>query len=323
MAKRGMDINLLVSREPNYMGRSDAYEGGLGGFDLATGRAWQLEIPVELRHRKSQNFLEFLACLMQIVLLIKESNWSTGDCFLSIGDNISALGWIKKANFDCDDPEQATHISLAQTFMSIIMDNSIVLYSQWFAGIDNNVADTLSRCHDLSNTDLTNFIISQFPDQAPPGFHLSPLPPDLTSWALFWLRHNHATRELPPELQIRTIGGGSDTWNSYTIASYTMTSTCGDSRHMSDTTSLVPSCSAPEIVNGPNLPRDTITWLRNHAMPPSRLWVRPSCQLDTTTPARTLLEKLRSFYNVNSAGMRIMTPPKNHKKPSPSTQSDA
>jgi hypothetical protein len=39
MAKKGMDINLLVTREPNFMGRSDAFEGGLEGFDLATGQA--------------------------------------------------------------------------------------------------------------------------------------------------------------------------------------------------------------------------------------------------------------------------------------------
>jgi hypothetical protein len=30
MAKKGMDINLLVTRKPDFMGRSDAFEGGLG-----------------------------------------------------------------------------------------------------------------------------------------------------------------------------------------------------------------------------------------------------------------------------------------------------
>jgi hypothetical protein len=318
-----MDINLLVIREPNHMGRSDAYEGGLGGFDLATGRAWQLEIPTELRHRKSQNFLEFLACVIQMMLLIKESDWAPGDCFLSIGDNTSALGWMKKANFDGDDPEQATHIALARSFISLIIDNSILLYSQWFAGIENDVADTLSRRHDLPPTDLTNLIVSQFPTQTPHGFHLSPLPPDLTSWAHFWLRHDHATKESPPELQIKITDGGSDTSSSCTIASSTTTSSCGDSHLTNGTTSLAPSSNVPETASGRNLPRDTITWLRVHAAPPSRLWVRPSCQRDTTTPGRTPLEKLHSFYNVNSEGMRIMTRPKSRKKLSLSTPSDA
>jgi hypothetical protein len=168
-AKKGMDINLLVTRKPDHLGRSDAYKGGIGGFDLRSGRAWRLEIPNELRHCKSQNFLEFLACLVQILLMLMETDWQPGDCFLSIGDNTSALGWIRNANFDCNNPEQASHIALSREFMSIIMDCSVVLYSQWFAGIDNTVADALSRRHDLLKRALTKFIVSNFPKQTPLG----------------------------------------------------------------------------------------------------------------------------------------------------------
>jgi hypothetical protein len=296
------------------MGRSNAYEGGLGGFDLTTGRAWQLEIPEALRHRKSQNFLEFLACLVQLILLLKESNWNRGDCFLSIGDNTSALGWIKKANFDCDDPEQATHIALLRAFMLIVIDNSIVLYSQWFAGIDKGIADALSRHHDLSHNDLTKHIISNFPTQTPNGFHLRALPPDLTSWTLFWLQHSHEMRQSPPELRIRPTNGGSVTSSFFTSANCMTMSTCGDSRHMNDITSSEPSSSEHATVSGQNLQRDTITWLRTHAVPPSRLWVRPSCQQVMRTPARIPLERLRLFYNVNLKGMKITTQQKSRKK---------
>jgi hypothetical protein len=322
MATAGMDINLLVTRMPDHMGRSDAYEGGIGGFDLVSGRAWQLKIPEHLMHRKSQNFLEFLACVVQILLLLKETNWTRGDCFLSIGDNTSALGWIKKANFDCDDPEQATHIALAREFMSIVMAESIVLYSQWFAGIENTVADTLSRRHDLSNDQLTDFIISNFPEQTPRGFHLRALPPDLTSWTVFWLQHTRATTQSPPRLQIRATGGGTDGLTSSTSASSSTMSSSADSPPMNVITSSGPTFNEPETMSGRSLLRDTITWLQGHAAPPSRLWVRPSCQQDTKTPPRIPLEKLRLFYNVNSKGMRIMTPRKNHKKRSHLTSSE-
>jgi hypothetical protein len=322
MAARGMDINLLVSRKPDHMGRSDAYEGGIGGFDLTTGRAWQLEIPSNLRNRKSQNFLEFLACIVQIILLLKESNWKKGDCFLSIGDNISALGWIRKANFDPEDPDQATHIALAREFMSIVIDCSIVLYSQWFAGIDNTVADALSRRHDLSTEQLTKFIVSNFPEQTPHGFHLRALPRDLTLWTVFWLQHSHETKASPPRLRIKGIGGGTDGSISCTNVNCSTTSSSEDLLPMSATTSLERTSKKPEITSGQNLQKDTITWLQDHAVPPSRLWVRASCQLDTKTPQKIPLEKLRLFYNVNSRGMKIMTQQKNRKRQFRSTSSD-
>jgi hypothetical protein len=314
MATVGMDLNLLVTRKPDHMGRSDAYEGGIGGFDLSSGRAWQLEIPQNLRHKKSQNFLEFLACLVQVILMLKEVPWERSDCFLCIGDNTSALGWIKKANFDCDNVEQASHIALAREFMSIVMDCSIVLYSQWFAGIENTVADTLSRRHDLSKKELTKFIISNFPDQTPHGFHLKALPGDLTLWTVFWLQHSHETKASPPRLRIKGIGGGSDTSTFSTSANCSMTFSSEDSPHTSAITSSGHSSRKPVITNGPSLPRDTITWLQAHAAPPSWLLVRPSCQKATKTPPRIPSASLRSFYNVNSAGMRTTTPQKNPRK---------
>jgi hypothetical protein len=56
---------------------------------------------------------------------------------------------------------------------------------------------------------------------APP--HLSPLPPDLISWMLFWLRHSHETKVSPPRLRIKPTDGGSDTSTSSTNVSSTTT----------------------------------------------------------------------------------------------------
>jgi len=45
VAHTGIDLNLLTTREPNNILRTDACEHGLGGYSLKTGRAWRWEIP--------------------------------------------------------------------------------------------------------------------------------------------------------------------------------------------------------------------------------------------------------------------------------------
>jgi hypothetical protein len=62
VARRGISLNNAVTRLPDHLGRLDAFEGGIGGYDLTSGRAWRFAIPFELQHKKSQNFLEYLAC---------------------------------------------------------------------------------------------------------------------------------------------------------------------------------------------------------------------------------------------------------------------
>jgi hypothetical protein len=114
VARSGISLNNIAFRMPDHFGRSDAYEGGLGGYDLTSGRAWRFPIPTELQHRKSQNFLEYLACMIQLVCMLVDNKWEPGDCFLSVGDNTSALGWIHKSNFHPEkDKEQASHLALA------------------------------------------------------------------------------------------------------------------------------------------------------------------------------------------------------------------
>jgi hypothetical protein len=95
VARRGISLNNMITRRPDHLGRSDAFEGGIGGYDLTSGRAWRFEIPEHLKHRKSQNFLEYLACMTQLMCLLYDCDWRPGDSFLCIGDNTSALGWIQ------------------------------------------------------------------------------------------------------------------------------------------------------------------------------------------------------------------------------------
>jgi hypothetical protein len=103
----GIDLNLLTTREPNNILRTDACEHGLGGYSLKTGRAWRWEIPLHLRGRKPINFLEFQACVVGIMLSIEEDNPAAGYCYLSATDNTSAMGWLRKSNFVSDGDHPA------------------------------------------------------------------------------------------------------------------------------------------------------------------------------------------------------------------------
>jgi hypothetical protein len=298
VARKGISLNNIAFRLPEHFGRSDAFEGGLGGYDLTSGRAWRFPIPTELQHRKSQNYLEYLACMIQLVCMLAENKWEPGDCFLSVGDNTSALGWIHKSNFHPDkDKEQASHLALARHITNMLADLNIIQCGQWLPGDDNGVADTLSREHVMNDHDLTNLIVSSYPSQTPIGFRISPLPPAIISWATYWMQHAHGMKELPPVLFPKGTPGGNGGWSSCTTVNSTMTSSFANSRHTSDIYCSEPLHSPPETVNGRNPRKDMTTWLRSHAVPPLTQFARPSSNPDTTIPGRTHTENWHLFYN--------------------------
>ena len=72
---------------------------GLGGYSITSGRAWRWQIPAELQGLKSINYLEFLARIGGLILLLWEDNPAAGDCYLNLGDNTSSLGWLRNSNF--------------------------------------------------------------------------------------------------------------------------------------------------------------------------------------------------------------------------------
>jgi hypothetical protein len=48
--------------------------------------------------------------------------------------------------------------------------------------ISNSIADSLSRDFHINNTPLCDLLLSHFPDQAPLGLTILPVPPDIVSW---------------------------------------------------------------------------------------------------------------------------------------------
>jgi hypothetical protein len=181
-AHSGISMNNLVFRKPTTIYRSDASEFGIGGYNLTSGIAWRFELPVDCRLRSSLNSLEFLACLISIwvdkfhQVLLPES------CVLSQTDSSSALGWLRKSNF-ADKSDEYVQLSTARKLADIMLQSEICLYSQWFPGEKNIIADSLSRDFHLSDSSLSDLLISHFPDQAPFGLKILPLPPEIVSWS--------------------------------------------------------------------------------------------------------------------------------------------
>jgi hypothetical protein len=80
-----------------------------------------------------------------------------------VGDNSSALGWIHKSNFKPEtEPDQATHLAMARYITLLLADIGVIQSSQWLPGMDNGVADALSRQHDKSDMELTETIVSSY-----------------------------------------------------------------------------------------------------------------------------------------------------------------
>jgi hypothetical protein len=315
VAQRGVSLNTIVRRMPDHIGRSDAFEGGIGGYNLTSGRAWRFQIPPDDKHKKSQNFLEYLACMTQLMCMIQEGEWHHDDCFLSVGDNTSALGWINKSNFKPETiTEQSTHLALARHITALLADLRITQLGQWLPGADNGVADALSRQHEQSNEELTDLIVNSYPTQVPTGFQIQALTPEITSWVRYWVQPSHDTSELPPEPLPKVKCGGDAGSSSCTTASLTTTCTLDSSRPTNDTSSSAPLHTKPAPVNGPCPRKDMITWLRAHAAQPSTACVRPSSQPVGTIPARIRTANLLSFYDGKFEGIRTKTQRKNHKK---------
>jgi hypothetical protein len=74
---------------------------GLGGYNH-NGLALRLQIPEEFQThvQNKNNSLELLASIITVWFTIFQKQGPPNSCFLSLGDNTSAVGWLHKANID-------------------------------------------------------------------------------------------------------------------------------------------------------------------------------------------------------------------------------
>lgn len=183
-AHQGFSMNSLSYRQPSIAYRSDACEHGIGGFSNR-GRAWRFEFPAKLRGRAHINLLEFIACIVGIWIDAHEQEIPPESCLLALSDNTSATGWLERSNFHEShesDHDQTSKLLWARKLATIVTTNRSQLFSQWFPGHHNDIADSLSRDTHIPTSQLTASLTSLFPSQIPPSFRIKPLPTEIASF---------------------------------------------------------------------------------------------------------------------------------------------
>jgi hypothetical protein len=289
----GVPINNVVFRKPSHVYRSDSSLFGLGGYNIVSGTAWRFKLPIECRLCTTLNSLEFIAAIISIWVDAIHDNIPTESCLLSQTDSTSCAGWLRKSNF-CDSESEVVQLKTAKQLAMIVMKTESCLYSQWFAGSDNSVADACSRDFHLSDAELTHLIYSYIPSQVPFGFNLCPLPVEITSWLTSLLLQQPFSQQWSQEPTRSKLSLGKGTHLICTPSQSRMTPTWTTSPHTNESTSLV--LSPRHYKAADSILTELIQSSPNNVMPPSIAWHRPTSW--QTNPIRDLtsMENIHSFY---------------------------
>ena len=155
------------------------------------------------------------------------------------------VGWLKKSNFtevDEDDTDTTTKLLASRWIARLVKSSGSCLYSQWFPGSDNDVADCLSRDLHLSIPLLTNLLTSHANPQLPPNFKIAPLPSEIDSWLCSVLGKLpvKTARQVRPKISELAAGIGGQ-YSSQTLASPTTPSSKPSKSHGAAPSSSQPS----------------------------------------------------------------------------------
>ena len=316
-ANKGINMNLLTFRRPTNVYRSDACEHGLGGYS-ATGVAWRWKIPPHLLGRAHINVLEFLGQLVGIWWDILLGNLQPLDCVLAMGDSTTAIGWMHRSNFTDDNEgegqaDRVAKMTIARKTAELVITNDLKLYSQWFRGCDNDVADCLSRDLHVDADTLSLSIPHLFPSQVPPNFKISPLPQEIVSFTSAVLqampvqtarskRHKTTGKDHSSTGHPSVTPLGSNMTHSWTISATGNGTSC--------------SQASPQLSDPGSLPGNlAIPWLKAQSKIPSAMWHRPSGQTTGQTPDWMATARLAVSSKSYTERTKTKTPTQNNRKP--------
>jgi hypothetical protein len=124
------------------------------------------------------------------------------------------------------DPLQAeVRAEVAREHALTMMENEICEYPQWFPGVQNVIADALSRDDDRDDETLTNLLISHFPEQVSSHFKIVQLPKEISAWLTSVLQKLPVREQLQEQHTRTKIGLGPDSPSTSKQLEYTMTLT--------------------------------------------------------------------------------------------------
>jgi hypothetical protein len=304
-ARMGINMNLITFRVPNKIYICDASEHGLGGF-ATHGRAWSYIIPENLRGRAHINLLEFLAQLISIWIDVLENKIEPLDCLLGMGDNTASMGWLRRSNFrenNKNDQEWLAKQKIARKLANLILDSNTTIYRQWFPGVENVVADSLSRdAYFLDSETHQNFLYSSVKNQVPQKFKIQPVPNEIccfitSTLLLLPVQQHRLMQQKPSELALSNAGCPS----LQKSASAARILKIFQNSNRTSSSLHLPKQSEKQ----PSLEQIKMKWWKEQSTPPSHMWHRPSGQTTGQTLDWTSTIRCASSYK-NSSG-RIET----------------
>jgi len=167
----------IIPRQADFTAKGDACLDGAGGFSTDLSFWWFLEWPSFVKKRTikyfikyyhgiqgatlSINLLEYVAIILSFAAAATRISQSTSPAIpnplLSImSDNTTAISWTRKAATSTKEGK-----ALAYILTSIMIQHPhLGLSSSFIKGVDNTVADAISRMHTKTHT-LTFFQLQQ------------------------------------------------------------------------------------------------------------------------------------------------------------------
>ena len=197
------------------------------------------------------------------------------------------------------------HMEAARKLATLLIDSNGTLYSQWFPGIENIIADVLSRDFHLSDDELTSLLSSHAPDQMPPLFHISPVPPEISSWLTSLLRTQPPTMQSPkaPVRSKLLLGVDGSSTSNQLPSTMTLSSTASRGPNGTESSALSLQQSKQDdflqtVMKDSYARQCPIPWTKYH---------RPSGLTTGKTHAMTTVDEPASFYNGSTEATETRT----------------
>ena len=290
LSERGRSINHITYTLPLWFTKQDASEFALGGFNC-TGLSWQYIIPkawVKLIHI---NVLEFLAVLITTWMSILQLGFvdEDGIKFLAQTDNTSALGWLKGSTRYDKNNKLSTVLreKIGRKFAELLSDAGISHYSQHVAGVNNEIADHLSRNVEMSHSQQISSILSKFPKFCPDNLRIVELPEEILSWILSFWQESTQIMVLPKAQKTRLLAAAESGTNSQPKGTLTLSSEI--SQNQKSLRSLVLSRTSSDVTT---LAKKIRMNFEDHRfVPNSTQYLRRSDQWDSMIPSEISEEK--------------------------------
>ena len=273
-AKDGISINRIIFRKPTLQSYSDASEFGIGGYSPSTGVAWRYEFSDEEQLAFTLNCKEYIGVVVDAVIQSQhDQSPCPYPCYLHWSDSTSAIGWMRKSNFNHD--EAPVHAAIARFHARHMMEMDACHYSQHLPGCDNIVADCLSRDFHLSDDQLISLLTSLDDPSSNNTLQIVPVPEELTSWISKLARLAPAQAESLKGRSRSTLADGISGWSSSGASNTTAAPSWTDSTKQHAFASAVRLCMQNDAVTLGNVHPLARS---NRALPerPSILWQRPS-----------------------------------------------